>query len=234
LQSVDVYASIDSTNLEAVRDPRPWRVVVADFQSAGRGRLAREWRAPPAASIAVSAVVPMPEDRAADWGWLPLLTGMAMRAALADVAQVAGRLKWPNDVLVQEVAGGPERAGRPAAVEGPEVTDGPDVSGSPADDRGEPDGALQWLKISGVLCETVPGGLVVLGAGANIDQERGELPVDTATSLALCGAGDVRREDVIAAYLAELADLHHRAGRPPHRIPRLLSDDRAGGGRAAT
>jgi len=117
--------------------------VVADFQSAGRGRLAREWQAPPAASIAVSAVVPMPEDRAADWGWLPLLTGMAMRAALADVASVPGRLKWPNDVLVQEVAGGP------VSAEG-----------------------LRWLKISGVLCETVPGGLVVLGAGANIDQER--------------------------------------------------------------
>ena len=55
----------------------------------------------------------------------------------------------------------------------------------------------------------VPGGeLVVIGAGANIAQERSELPVETATSLALCGAGDVRREDVIAGYLRELADLH--------------------------
>jgi len=175
-QMVDVYASIDSTNLEALREPRPWRVVVADYQSAGRGRLARRWRAPAGASIAVSAVVPMPVDRTADLGWLPLLTGMAMRAALADVAQVAGRLKWPNDVLAQE---------------------GTDDPGS------------MWLKISGILCEMVPGGgLVVIGAGANIDQERSELPVVTATSLALCGARNVRREEVIVAYLGELADLH--------------------------
>jgi BirA family biotin operon repressor/biotin-[acetyl-CoA-carboxylase] ligase len=176
---VDVFASIDSTNLEALRDPRPWRVVVADYQSAGRGRLARQWRAPAGSSIAVSAVVPVPAGRTADLGWLPLLSGMAMRAALAEVAHVAGRLKWPNDVLVQEE---------------------PDGSA----DHGAP-----WFKISGVLCEMEPGGeAVVIGVGANITQERSELPVGTATSLALCGAGDVRREDVVAAYLGELAELH--------------------------
>jgi BirA family biotin operon repressor/biotin-[acetyl-CoA-carboxylase] ligase len=178
-QMVDAYASIDSTNLEALRDPRKWRVVIADFQSAGRGRLARQWQAPPGTSIAVSAVVPVPGGRAADLGWLPLLSGMAMRSALTDVANVAGRLKWPNDVMVQERRGGPADVGAP------------------------------WLKISGVLCEMVPGGeLVVIGAGANIAQERGELPVETATSLALCGAGDVRREELILQYLGDLADLY--------------------------
>jgi BirA family biotin operon repressor/biotin-[acetyl-CoA-carboxylase] ligase len=55
----------------------------------------------------------------------------------------------------------------------------------------------------------VPGGeLVVIGAGANISQQRSELPVETATSLSLCGAGSVRREDVIVRYLTVLADLH--------------------------
>ena len=176
---VDVHACVDSTNLEALRDPRPWRVVVADFQSTGRGRLARRWEAPAGTSIAVSAVVPVPAGSAAHLGWLPLLSGMAMRAALSEVAGVASGLKWPNDVLVQEAAEGHPGEGGP------------------------------WLKISGVLCEMAPGGeLVVIGAGANIAQERSELPVETATSLALCGAGDVRREDVIAGYLRELADLH--------------------------
>ena len=171
-QVVDVHASLDSTNLEALRAPHPWRVVVADHQSAGRGRMSRQWQAPAGASIAVSCVVPMPAGRGDHWGWLPLLSGMAMRQALEDVAGVAARLKWPNDVLVQERTGAP------------------------------------WLKISGVLCEMVPGGgLVVIGAGANITQERGELPVETATSLALCGAGSVRREDVIVGYLGVLADL---------------------------
>jgi len=176
-----VHVSIDSTNLEALRDPRPWRVVVADYQSAGRGRLARQWRAPAGTSIAVTAVVPLPASRTADLGWVPLLSGMAMRAALADVAHVEGRLKWPNDVLVQEGAGG--------------LPDGPD-------------GAAPFLKIAGILCEMSPGGdQVVIGAGANISQERGELPVETATSLALCGAASVRREEVIVGYLAELGDL---------------------------
>jgi BirA family biotin operon repressor/biotin-[acetyl-CoA-carboxylase] ligase len=152
--------------------------VVADYQSAGRGRLARQWRAPARTSIAVSAVVPVPDGRSADLGWLPLASGLAMCSALADVAGVSGRLKWPNDVMVQ---GG----------------------GSP-DDHGRP-----WLKICGVLCEMVPSGeLVVIGAGANVAQERGELPVETATSLALCGARGISREDLIVRYLRELADLH--------------------------
>ena len=175
-QMVDIYASIDSTNLEALRGPRPWRVVVADYQSAGRGRLARQWRAPAGTSIAVSAVVPVPVGRESDLGWLPLLSGMAMRSALADVSHVASRLKWPNDVMVQE------RTATPGAP---------------------------WLKISGVLCEMAPSGdLAVIGAGANIVQERSELPVESATSLAMCGAADIRREDLIVRYLQELADLH--------------------------
>ena len=178
-QMVDVHDSIDSTNLEALRDPRPWRVVVADYQSAGRGRLARQWQAPAGTSIAVSAVVPVPADRTADLGWVPLLSGMAMRAVLAEVAHVDGRLKWPNDVMVQE------------------------EWDNPADQE------VPWLKISGILCEMVPGGeLVVIGAGANIAQQRGQLPVDTATSLALCGARNVPREDLIRGYLGELADLY--------------------------
>ena len=176
---MDVHDSIDSTNLEALRDPCPWRVVVADYQSAGRGRLARQWQAPAGTSIAVSAVVPMPADRTADLGWVPLLSGMAMRAALAEVAHVDGRLKWPNDVMVQE------------------ETDGPADQEAP------------WLKISGILCEMAPGGeLVVIGAGTNIAQQRRELPVDTATSLVLCGADNVSREDLIVGYLGELADLY--------------------------
>ena len=183
---VEVRASVDSSNLEALRDPLPWRVVVADHQSEGRGRLARRWLAPAGTSIAVSAVVPVPPGRTADLGWLPLFSGMAMRAALSDVAGVDGRLKWPNDVMVRETDS-----------EGTEGSAGLALDGAP------------WLKISGVLCEMVPGGeLVVIGAGANITQQRSELPVETATSLALCGVGNVRREAVIAAYLRELAGLH--------------------------
>ena len=104
---------------------------------------------------------------------------MAMCSALADVAKVAGLLKWPNDVMAQERTAGPVDSGTP------------------------------WLKISGILCEMAPGEeLVVIGAGANIAQERSELPVETATSLALCGAGDISREDLIVRYLGEMGELH--------------------------
>ncbi|HEX5970035.1 MAG TPA: biotin--[acetyl-CoA-carboxylase] ligase, partial [Intrasporangium sp.] len=62
-------------------------------------------------------------------------------------------------------------------------------------------------KVAGILCELTGWGqgqhAVVVGAGVNVDQGRGELPVDTATSLRLAGA-QVRREDLVIAYLREL------------------------------
>jgi BirA family transcriptional regulator, biotin operon repressor / biotin---[acetyl-CoA-carboxylase] ligase len=71
------------------------------------------------------------------------------------------------------------------------------------------DAEAPWRKISGILCEMAPeAGLVVIGAGVNIDQAREELPVDTATSLALCGVDNVRREDLVVRYLGAVADLH--------------------------
>lgn len=64
-------------------------------------------------------------------------------------------------------------------------------------------------KVSGILCELVamptgPG--VVVGTGVNVHQTREELPVETATSLELCSAA-VRREELVVAYLNELAEL---------------------------
>ncbi len=69
-------------------------------------------------------------------------------------------------------------------------------------------------KLSGILCELVTvgdGQAVVVGAGVNVDQDRDELPVDTATSLALAGV-EVRREDLLVAYLDHLAAVLVDAG----------------------
>jgi BirA family biotin operon repressor/biotin-[acetyl-CoA-carboxylase] ligase len=69
-------------------------------------------------------------------------------------------------------------------------------------------------KVSGILCELVTvgrGQAVVVGTGVNIDQTRDELPVDTATSLALAGV-DVRREDLLVGYLDHLASVLVDAG----------------------
>lgn len=95
------HPTIDSTNLEAARDPRPGRVIVADHQSAGLGRRGRTWTAPPDTSVAISVVLPAPgPDRI---GWVPLLTGLAVARAVEDSRYaVPVALKWPNDVLARE------------------------------------------------------------------------------------------------------------------------------------
>lgn len=95
------HPSIDSTNLEAARDPRAGRVIVADHQSAGLGRRGRTWTAPPDTSVAISVVIRAPEPHL--MGWVPLLTGLAVARALGDSPYaVPVTLKWPNDVLVRD------------------------------------------------------------------------------------------------------------------------------------
>lgn len=94
---VEVRDRVGSTNDEIRADPRPWRVVVADVQETGRGRLGRAWTTTPGTALAVSVLVPVP---AFGPSWVPLLTGLAVRGAVEEVAGVATSLKWPNDVLV--------------------------------------------------------------------------------------------------------------------------------------
>ena len=72
---VDVAPSIGSTNDELEANPRAWRALVTDNQTAGRGRLDRAWVAEPGQSIAMSATLPLPTD-ATRWGWVPLLVGV--------------------------------------------------------------------------------------------------------------------------------------------------------------
>lgn len=162
---VEVHESVGSTNAELARDPKLWRVVTAEEQRQGRGRLDRAWTTTPGTSIAASVLVPRPAN--APIGWVPLVVGLALRDAVMAQSGVDITLKWPNDLLV------------------------------PADgDR----------KLAGILAELTPAGIVV-GTGINIDQERTELPVDTATSLRLAGAPGVSRERVLTAYLRSLATL---------------------------
>ena len=75
-------------------------VVVAEHQTAGRGRLDRSWETPARAALTFSVLL-RPRVPAAEWPWLPLLAGHALATALREVEVPAG-LKWPNDVLVGE------------------------------------------------------------------------------------------------------------------------------------
>jgi len=99
---VAVIPSTGSTNADAVDQVQEGApegfTVVADEQTGGRGRLGRTWTSPYGAGIAMSVVLrPMVPD--ATWGWIPLLTGVAVVEALGQQC-VAARLKWPNDVVV--------------------------------------------------------------------------------------------------------------------------------------
>lgn len=97
--------STGSTNADLVAEARAGAgeglVIVAWEQTAGRGRLDRRWVSPPGASVSMSMLL-VPHHPFEKWGWLSLLAGMAVRAALEEIAPEPGRvqLKWPNDVLI--------------------------------------------------------------------------------------------------------------------------------------
>ncbi|WP_225643122.1 biotin--[acetyl-CoA-carboxylase] ligase [Streptomyces werraensis] len=114
-REVDVVQRTGSTNSDLVARAaagcglREGVVLVAEEQSAARGRLDRKWVAPARSGLFFSvslrpgdAGVPMER-----WGWLPLLTGVAVATGLARAGGVDTALKWPNDVLV--TVGGEER-----------------------------------------------------------------------------------------------------------------------------
>ncbi|HJR18821.1 MAG TPA: biotin--[acetyl-CoA-carboxylase] ligase [Actinomycetota bacterium] len=98
-------AAIDSTNAEALRlaaagEPSG-TVVVADAQTSGRGRLGRSWWAEPGGSLLASWLI-RPELAPERWPTLTLVAGLAAARALIASAGIEVRLKWPNDLLVDE------------------------------------------------------------------------------------------------------------------------------------
>jgi BirA family biotin operon repressor/biotin-[acetyl-CoA-carboxylase] ligase len=177
-REIRVVQEAGSTNVDLAALARggtpPGLVLVAEAQTAGRGRLDRRWHAPPRSGLTFSVLLP-PEDSPTRLGWLPLLTGVAVVRALRGLAEFEGAesetgkapeaaLKWPNDVLVGD------------------------------------------RKLAGILAERVANGVVV-GVGLNVGLRADELPVPTATSLALEGFR-ADRDPVLRAVLRELANRH--------------------------
>ena len=95
--TVQLHASAGSTNALAAAAPARNLVVVAGHQTAGRGRLDRTWETPAGAALTFSAVVD-PQLEPEWWPLIPLAAGYAVARALGDRA----RLKWPNDVLIDD------------------------------------------------------------------------------------------------------------------------------------
>jgi BirA family biotin operon repressor/biotin-[acetyl-CoA-carboxylase] ligase len=176
--TVRLLPTARSTNAVAGDRPVAGTIVLADHQTAGRGRLDREWATPPGSAVTFSAVVdPALADQ--DWPLLPLAAALAVAEGVRRAAGVEPRLKWPNDLLL----------------------------GVDRDER----------KLAGILLErvvdpTTPDHpLAVVGIGINVATTEDELPVATATSLAIAGAtadrttvfGEVAR--ALARTLAALA-----------------------------
>jgi len=153
---VEVHDEATSTNAVAAERARAGapegRLVVAEHQTAGRGRLDRTWETPPRSGLTFSLVL-RPTVPPGDWPWLPLLTGHTIAKTLRAEGWAAG-VKWPNDVLVE--------------------------------DRSDP--AAPARKVAGILLERVEtptGPAAVVGVGLNVSLTAEELPVPSATSLAL-------------------------------------------------
>lgn len=109
---IEVVQRTGSTNsdlaaLAAAGNADEGAVLVAEEQTAGRGRLDRRWTAPPRSGLFFSVLLKPTEVPVARWGWLPLLTGVAVATGLSRAAGVDTALKWPNDLLV--TVGGEER-----------------------------------------------------------------------------------------------------------------------------
>lgn len=104
-RQIRVVEATGSTNAdllaEAADGAAAGRVLVAEEQTAGRGRLGRRWVSPPRTSLAFSVLLRPRDLPPARRVWIPLLAGVAVAAALRSSAAVDARLKWPNDVLVR-------------------------------------------------------------------------------------------------------------------------------------
>ncbi|MBI1732716.1 MAG: biotin--[acetyl-CoA-carboxylase] ligase [Gammaproteobacteria bacterium] len=101
LREVRAEFSLDSTNLALLREADcHGRLLLAEFQTHGRGRRGNQWLSPPASGICMSLgwrLDPIP----AGAGALSILTGAAMMRALRLCGMESVGLKWPNDIVFE-------------------------------------------------------------------------------------------------------------------------------------
>src|SRR5204862_1255768 len=142
-RDLEVVESTGSTNADllarALAGEPEGAVLAAEEQRAGRGRMGRTWTAPPRAALTFSLLL-KPAVPPARRGWLPLLAGVAVAAAVTTATGVETRLKWPNDLLAADakLAGILAEAAGDAVV----VGIGLNVSTEPAEFPSHSPGAL--------------------------------------------------------------------------------------------
>jgi len=94
-----VGSTMDEIDARAQAGAVDGLVVLADEQTAGRGRMGREWIAPPGSSILCSVLL-RPDLTPDRLSTLPLLVGNAVAEAIVEVTGIECLVKWPNDVLI--------------------------------------------------------------------------------------------------------------------------------------
>jgi BirA family transcriptional regulator, biotin operon repressor / biotin---[acetyl-CoA-carboxylase] ligase len=169
--AVEVVDEIDSTSSELMRRARDGRaqpvLLVAQRQTAGRGRMGRPWQsaqdARQPASLTFSLGLPlMPRD----WSGLSLAVGVSVAESLDSSNQAGIKLKWPNDlwvedrklggILIETASFGEGAAGRRQAVIGV----GLNIAPRPAAGLSTPPAALRELlpdaDAPGVLLQVLP------------------------------------------------------------------------------
>jgi BirA family transcriptional regulator, biotin operon repressor / biotin---[acetyl-CoA-carboxylase] ligase len=132
-RDVRVVAETGSTNADMLAvargGAREGVVLAAEAQTAGRGRMGRRWTSPAGAGLLFSVLLRPYGVPAALLGWLPLLAGAAVAAAVPAMSAVKPSLKWPNDVLAGDAKLGgilAERSGSAVVVGiGINVSQGP-------------------------------------------------------------------------------------------------------------
>lgn len=99
------FDSLPSTNIEAARQAIEGAAegvcIVAGEQTAGRGRLQREWVSPKGAGLYFSIIV-RPQFAQSSWPLLTMMAAVAVHNALLDACAIETDIKWPNDILVNE------------------------------------------------------------------------------------------------------------------------------------
>lgn len=98
--SVSVIEETASTQIDLASNFEAGKVLVAEYQSAGRGRLDRKFEVPPRKGLTFSCAI-NPINQELNLGWIPLITGLSVARAINNyVGEELVKIKWPNDLLI--------------------------------------------------------------------------------------------------------------------------------------
>jgi BirA family transcriptional regulator, biotin operon repressor / biotin---[acetyl-CoA-carboxylase] ligase len=146
--------------------------VIADEQSAGRGRRGRAWASPPGAGLYLSVVFrPQPAQHADATALLTMMAGVAAARGVRAASGLQPTLKWPNDLVIEPRHGSPSPGGANVdAGGGTGVPAGTSVGGGGTGVGGG--STSRFRKLAGILAEAFATGgelqFVILGIGINL------------------------------------------------------------------